>query len=89
MTYKNQISKYYKINICEHKNSSQYKCYKVIKRDDGQTTIINYSLDSTIKELIDLKSKNNQKNDMKPIFNFIKIGIISIVFLKFYKEFYF
>lgn len=89
MTSKNQISKYYKINICEHKNSSQYKCYKVIKGEDGQTTIINYSLDSTIKELIDLKSKNNQKNDMKPIFNFIKIGIISIVFLKFYKEFYF
>lgn len=89
MTSKNQISKYYKINICENKNSSQYKCYKVIKGNDNKTTIINCSLDSTIKELIDLKSKNNQKNDMKPIFNFIKVGIISIVFLKFYKEFYF
>ena len=89
MTPKNKITKYYKINICENNNSSQYKCYKILKGEYGNTTIINYNLDSTIKELLDLKTKSDRKDDMKPIFNFIKIGIISIVLLKFYKEFYF
>ena len=89
MTPKNQITKYYKINICENKNNTQCRCYKVIRGQEEKTVIINYDLDIVIKELMDLKSKNNQQNDMKPIFNFIKIGIISIVLLKFYKEFYF
>lgn len=87
MNSKNQITKYYKINICENQNGSQYKCYKVLKEKGSKTTIMNYELGSTIKELRDLE--NVRKDDMKPIFNFIKIGVISIVLIKFYKEFYF
>ena len=89
MTSKNQITKYYKVNICDNQDDLKYKCYKIIKEKEGKTTVINYTLDSTIRELKRLRAENIRGDDMNPFFNFIRIGIISIVLLKFYREFFF